>query len=135
DDSVGHLQVDGHRGAAQPGMGGRRGVRLFEAADSLDISGKAKNFRVIDVVYHRIPLCAVWRAWRVAAVSSIPHLKFLYSAYEAGTARRSVFRRFGRAHATSGPDRARVHQTRRGCEPFNSFLQRKELRETPSWTQ
>ena len=57
DDAVLHLEVDRDGRAAELGMRRRRGVRMLQPADARDISGKAKNFRIVDVVDHSFPIC------------------------------------------------------------------------------
>src|SRR5690606_552116 len=97
-----HLQVYRDGGAAKLGMRLGSGVGLFEPADAGDVSGKTKNFRVVDIVYHDFPVHR--RSASIVCRSAAFHslVMIIYNAPVPGTARQVEHPIHGSSHAAFG---------------------------------
>src|SRR5690606_3977024 len=65
------LEIDQNGRTAKFGMCLRRSIGCFQPPDPLNISGKTKNFRVVDVVQHRISVLPQPKHIKVASAPSL----------------------------------------------------------------
>ncbi len=51
---VRHLEVDGDRRSAQPGMGGGAGIGIRQSPEPRNVGGQGEDTGIVDVVNHRL---------------------------------------------------------------------------------